>query len=343
MTKYTENRKAFIAAFIAALFFAALYGIRMYSEQKYIEVCISGNATQLEQLMDRYWLSANTLLPMQKTDDNFYIWRYKEGDMESSTVDLTPVYLAAGNEDPGVLKLLFERGATFAPQGADALGRALLSWRVENVRLLLDVFKKQRGKPGAPADLSGIRRPPLAAFFAGNRIEEERKTILRELLAYGAFSYDPQGILLGAAEEIRDPEYYRILEQHGIDLQKNVSSLLERAATANNLPGTLFFLQRGGDPNAVVTGIEWVENGQGYVVTMPLISKAIARGAREKILAALLHAGADPNIRDFEGKTALTYLNEELQNERQSENCSKVMIDIYEAERALLLQYGAHE
>ena len=320
---------------VGALFFAD-YKLGN-SNPKYFYLCLEGSAEELQHAMDVGNWDANEIFTVKlKSGDYKYpvLLDYYVGREPGKSEKFTPLYLASGNNDPNVLKLLLKRGARLTQNVLDS---ALERRMTNNVRVLIDEMKNKKMRIQYSFPQYWHPNAPVT-FFVTKKIEGEIQKILQDLIDLGAFSHETDEMVVDAARRVTDVNFYLILEQNGIDIQKKATRFLEQAAVAGRLETTKLFLERGGNPNARPSSV-------------PLLIKAATGNGGADVLAALLRAGADPNVRDM-GMTTLMHLDKqiaqmqaeltELRAKAKSDTTWRQgRIEEFEHRRAVLVEAGA--
>ncbi|HKD99817.1 MAG TPA: ankyrin repeat domain-containing protein, partial [Planctomycetota bacterium] len=231
--------------------------------------------------------------------------------------------------DAKSVESLLDRGAD--PNLADGSGATALLWAVgdlEKTRLLLD----------HGADVRAQTRFGVTPLIAAAS-RDDGYDVVRLLLDRGAdvaAAADGFGALGAAAAESEDPRLIRLLLERGADASARVErshwTPIQGAALAADPRSVADLLDRGADPNASDTlggrtALIWAAvAGRSDVVgrllargasagvqesfsgTTPLICAAASdRSGADACVAALLESGADPNVHDHRGDSALTW------------------------------------
>lgn len=337
----TTKRK--LSLFVLMLLMLGAFGllIRHCSnslERTYINLCVEGSAEDLKRALDIYGWDVNKSFVVE--DDEDYhpeLFEYFLRRSSMTPLTFTPAFLASGNKDPDVLKLLIERGARVSQK---ELERALANWRTTNVLTLLEEISNQK------IDLDfGDYSDPAVTYFVKYPVANEHRKIFKKLIDLHAFCRNSRAMFWNASKRVTDPTFYLMLEENGIAFQSNVTELLANAAESGRLETTRLFLERGADPNTVVRIYHTTNGPNPNYIYLPILVRAAMWNGGSEVLIALLEAGADPNARDSEGMTALMQLDKrimEAHNNLEKLNSDNPKITYYNI-RHELVKPGSEE
>ncbi|RYG68883.1 hypothetical protein EON80_10800 [bacterium] len=232
----------------------------------------------------------------------------------------TPLLYACMGLSPDSLKIaraLLEKGANpnLGPQRGSPLASAARSGAAELVQLLL--------QKGADPRKGGEEAPLQAVLKQGNRLRAQMA-----LWGYGGEMTEAQRRKAQAEAEAADLSIVRALLAKGVSVSEGASrTLLIDAAKGGNVGIVQLMLQKGAPPNVSDKDIplspeiaqmlkndpeaaaEMVRTPETFGIPTgktPLI--AAAENGHAAVVAALLKAGAEPNLSDKNGKTPLLAL-----------------------------------
>jgi ankyrin repeat protein len=246
--------------------------------EPWMETALFGTEAELKAQLD------NGLDPNRKTEEG-----------------TTLLMMAAG--DAKKVKLLIERGAEVrakAKTGWTALMVATTYFGTsESVKVLLAHGAEARAGTGIMFDAS----PLFLAAVAGDRdnialLLAQGADVRRQMTVIGAGAISP---LLGAVF-FGDPAVVKTLIEGGADAREKVldgMTLLHWAALNHHAGVVNALLAGGADVNAV--------DCFGYT---PLLYAATVDFGDSETTETLLQAGADPNVKDKQGSTALAHARE---------------------------------
>ncbi|MBI3667584.1 MAG: ankyrin repeat domain-containing protein [Acidobacteria bacterium] len=218
-------------------------------------------------------------------------------DVNSKTDGGTSLLMMAANDEEKV-RLLIERGADVkakAKTGFTALMAACLFRGTSgSVRLLLE--KGAEVNPGK--EILFNASPLFFAAFAGDRenvalLKEQRGDLQRRMMLLGQFPNSP--LFMAASQG--DAAMVKGLLQHGANVHEQDEfqmTALDWAVLGNHAAAVRALIQGGAKLNDA--------DKFGYT---PLLYAATIDFGDTEVVETLLKAGADPNIRNKEGKSAL--------------------------------------
>ncbi|MBI1792182.1 MAG: ankyrin repeat domain-containing protein [Acidobacteria bacterium] len=218
-------------------------------------------------------------------------------DPNTKTAEGTSLLMAAA-PDAAKVKLLVERGADVK---AKAKSRYTALMCASLYRGTSDILKVLLVKGAEAAPGPGVMFSASPLFLAALAGDPENITLLRskgadpnrKMILFGFF---PSSALLTAVT-FGDPEVVKALVAAGADVREkdpDGMSALHWAALSDHVGVTRVLVEAGGLLNAT--------DKHGYT---PLMYAATVDFGSAEMVSALLNAGADPQVRNKDGRTAL--------------------------------------
>lgn len=229
---------------------------------------------------------------------------------------MTPLHLAVGRGRKQIARWLLEAGAEINPvlssmantrdfnsaAGITPLGIAILNHWEPGVELLLEwkASVTAGGPASSPIEIAASARMPevITKLFAAGA--DPKATYSDSLYSLALRS--------GEQNQTRLPQTLRTLKQAGAPLPSSIAvSLLEAAVEKLDAPTVEALLELGASPKLMPR-----ENGYPLLITAVNVgsSREFAKdprqaAAKERIVKALLKAGADPNVVSMERVSSL--------------------------------------